>query len=75
MLFANQNDIIRCTELVRKEFNKRDLFVDDVILNKTAVDIMNISYAKGGGYSNSEIKSYAEVYIESEFYKKFIGNS
>jgi hypothetical protein len=33
---------------------------------------MNISYSKGGDYSDKIIQSFAETYVEKGFYKKFI---
>jgi hypothetical protein len=72
MIFADQKDILRCTEIIRDELNKKNINVDEKILNKITVDIMNISYSKGGDYSNDIIRSFAETYIEEEFYKKFL---
>ncbi|WMJ23166.1 hypothetical protein RBG61_00480 [Paludicola sp. MB14-C6] len=72
MLFANQNDIIRCSEIVRKELTKNNIAVNDNVVNKIAIDVMDISYSKGGDYSDSVIQSFAETYIEEGFYKKFI---
>lgn len=72
MIFSNQNDIMRCTEIVRKELLKYNVDVNDETLNKITVDIMNISYSKGGDYSNMIIQSFAETYVEEGFYKKFI---
>lgn len=72
MIFAEQNDIFRCTEIVRDELTKKNIKVDEDVLNKITVDIMNISYSKGGDYSNEIIRSFAETYIEEGFYKKFL---
>lgn len=72
MLFADQNDIFRCTEIIRKELKKNNINVNDDILNKIAIDVMEISYSIGGDYSNSVIQSIAETYIEEGFYKKII---
>ena len=72
MIFADQKDILRCTKIIRDELNKKNINVDEKILNKITVDIMNISYSKGGDYSNDIIRSFTETYIEEEFYKKFL---
>lgn len=72
MIFAEQKDIFRCTEIVRDELTKKNIKVDEEVLNKITVDIMNISYSKGGDYSNVIIRSFAETYIEEGFYKKFL---
>ena len=39
---------------------------------KITKDIMNISYSKGGDYSDMIIQRYAETYIEEGFYKKYL---
>ncbi len=72
MFFADTKDIFRCTEIVREELKRKNINVDEEVLNKITVDIMNISYSKGGDYSNEIIRSFAETYIEEEFYKKFL---
>ena len=72
MIFSNVNDINRCKEIVKKEFIRRNIGVNDDILNKITEDIMNISYSKGGGYSDKVIHCFAETYIEEEFYKKYL---
>ena len=51
MIFSNPNDISRCTEIVRKELLKNNVNVNEKVLNKITLDIMNISYSKGAGYS------------------------
>ena len=33
---------------------------------------MNISYSKGGDYSDTIIQRYAETYIEKGFYKEYL---
>lgn len=70
MLFANQKDILRCTEIVRKELLKNNVNFNDGILNKITIDVMNISYSKGGDYSDLVIQRFAETYVENDFYKK-----
>ncbi|MCK4260868.1 MAG: hypothetical protein KAX49_17960 [Halanaerobiales bacterium] len=46
--------------------------LENDIVEKVTIDIMNISYLKGGDYSNQVIRSFAETYIQQEFYKKFV---
>lgn len=72
--YANHDDLIRCTEIVRTELGNRDIIVDEDVLKKITVDIMNISDAKGGGYFSDVIRSFAIRYIVWEFYKKFLPN-
>ena len=72
--YATHNDLIRCTEIVRKELGNRDIIVDEDVLKKITVDIMNISDAKGGDCSNDIIRSFAGAYIATGLYKKFLPN-
>lgn len=72
MLFANQNDILRCYEIIKKELLKNNINVCDDILNKLVFDVMEITYSKGGDYSDFTVQSFAETYIEEGLYKEFI---
>ncbi|MGB8454719.1 MAG: hypothetical protein WCD89_20615 [Anaerocolumna sp.] len=72
MIYANSNDIIRCTEIVRKELLKNNVNVNEEVLNKITLDVMNISYSKGGDYSDKIIQSFAETYVEKRHYIKFM---
>ncbi|MEG0899240.1 MAG: hypothetical protein RSF40_05960 [Oscillospiraceae bacterium] len=58
--------------IVEEELVKNNVNVNDETLNKITLDIMNISYSKGGDYSDNIIQSFAETYVEEGFYKKFI---
>ena len=72
MIFAKREDVDRCAEIVRAELEKRDGKINNDILNKITEDIMNISYSKGGDYSDTIIQRYAETYIEKGFYKEYL---
>ncbi|MEG0979909.1 MAG: hypothetical protein RSE39_07755 [Oscillospiraceae bacterium] len=72
MIFSDDSDIKRCTKIVEEELVKNNVNVNDETLNKITLDIMNISYSKGGDYSDNIIQSFAETYVEEGFYKKFI---
>jgi len=72
VIFSDENDILRCTEIVKDELTKKNINVDEVVMNKITLDIMNISYSKGGDYSNDIIQSFAETYVEEGSYKKFL---
>jgi hypothetical protein len=72
MVFMDSKDIRNCTEIVKKELLKKNVNVSNDILNKITLDIMNISYSKGGDYSIKVMQSFAETYVEEGFYKKFI---
>lgn len=70
--YANEDDIIRCIAIVKQELSNANLDIDNLVLRKITLDIMGISYAKGGGYSNYTIRKFAEVYIKQELYKSLI---
>jgi len=72
MIFSNTNDINRCTEIVKNELIRCNVNVSEEILNKITGDIMDISYSKGGDYSDKIIQSFAETYVEKQLYKKFL---
>lgn len=72
MIFSDKNDVSRCIEIVRKKLAERNVSVNEEVLKKITEDIMNISYSKGGDYSDGIIRSFAEVYIKERFYKKFL---
>ena len=55
-----------------KLLKEKNIIVDRDVLNKITIDIMNISYAKGGSYSEKTIKCFATTYIEDSLYKKFL---
>lgn len=71
MLFSTADDFNLCNKIVRFELNKRKINISDNVRNKIVEDVMNISYSKGGGYSSEILQSFAETYIEEEFYKKY----
>ena len=71
MIFANESDINRCKIIVEELLKKAGVAINSKLLESVTMDIMNISYSKGGDYSDEIIKSFAEVYISREKYKKF----
>ena len=71
MIYAELEDIDRCIIIVKHELNKRNIIVSENVLKEMTIDIMNISYSKGGDYSNEIVKSFARTYVEEGFYKKY----
>ena len=63
MVYANQNDIDRCKKIVKEEKVKKNKDLKTISLEKVTIDIMNISYSKGGNYSDEMIRSFSKVYI------------
>ena len=72
MSTLNDRDVRRCMAIVRNELIKKNISVTNNILEKITKDIMNISYSKGGDYSDTIIQRYAETYIEKGFYKEYL---
>lgn len=68
---TNADDFRRCCEIVKKELYKRDVVINENILEKITEDIMNVSISKGGDFADKTIQSIAEVYIAKELYKLF----
>lgn len=71
MIFAKREDVDRCAEIVRAELEKRDGKINNDILNKITEDIMNISYAKGGDFSEKIFRRFVETYVENGLHKKY----
>ncbi|MCR4687696.1 MAG: hypothetical protein K5659_09005 [Lachnospiraceae bacterium] len=59
------SDIIkRCKNVIEEELLKNNKILDDTSLDKVTTEIMNISYSKGGDYSEEVIRKFAIVYID-----------
>ncbi len=74
MNYTTNDNIILCENTINKLLIEANVFVKKSVLTKIALDIMNISYAKGGDYSEKTIKKFAKIYIEQGLYKKFTEN-
>ncbi|WP_449623146.1 hypothetical protein [Robertmurraya sp. Marseille-Q9965] len=71
MIYANEKEIKRCQTLVREMVKIREIKLNDEIIKMVTSDIMNITYATGGDYSDSTLTSYVKTYIDKKMYKKF----
>ena len=69
--YATNDDIVRCTDIVKNELAKIQVNMSYDRLHKIALEIMGISYAHGGDYSNNIIEKYAKVYVKRNMYKKY----
>ena len=72
MTYIDSSNIKNCSDIIYELLKENNIIVDRDVLNKITIDIMNISYAKGGSYSEKIIKCFAQVYIEDGLYKKFL---
>ncbi len=75
MQFSKRDDFNRCSEIVRKKLQGKNIVVKDAELKRITEDIMNISYAKGGDYSREIIGSFADTYIEHGLYKTILAKT
>ncbi len=64
MVYADSNVIERCKKIVKEELLKKNKNLNNISLDKITIEIMNISYSKGGDYSEDIIRSFAMVYID-----------
>ncbi|MBR1599759.1 MAG: hypothetical protein IJ661_12725 [Lachnospiraceae bacterium] len=74
MIFENAGDFERCINVVKLKLNAGNIVVSDKVLHEITRDIMNISYAKGGGYSPDIIAAFTDGYIEHGLFKKYMEN-
>lgn len=75
MLFSKKDDFNRCSEIVKKKLQGKNIIVKNAELKRITEDIMNISYAKGGDYSREIIDSFADTYIEHGLYKSILAKT
>ena len=64
MVYADSNAIERCKKIIKDELLKKNKNLNNISLDKITIEIMNISYSKGGDYSEDIIRSFAMVYID-----------
>ncbi len=64
MVYADSNVIERCKKIIKDELLKKNKNLNNISLDKITIEIMNISYSKGGDYSEDIIRSFAMVYID-----------
>lgn len=67
MIFSNPNDISRCIEIIGKELLKNNVNVNEEVLNKITLDIMNISYSKGADYLIRLFKAIFKCMLKKGF--------
>lgn len=68
----DEKDYLRCVDIVRKELTRRNILVDENVLERIVQDVLNISYAKGGGCSNEIVEGFAAGYIGKGLHRKFL---
>ena len=62
--YATAEDLQKCMVIVREILDSKAITINEEYCQAIALEIMGISYAKGGDYSSEIIKSFAESYLK-----------
>ena len=68
--YATTEDLQKCMVIVREILDSKAITINDEQCQAIALEVMGISYAKGGDYSSEIIKSFAESYLKTSKYKE-----
>ena len=63
--YATAEDLQKCMVIVRELLDSKAVTINEEHCQALALEVMGISYAKGGDYSPEIIKSFAEGYFEN----------
>ncbi|WP_423912872.1 succinylglutamate-semialdehyde dehydrogenase [Capnocytophaga gingivalis] len=63
--YATAEDLQKCMVIVREILDSKAITINDEQCQAIALEVMGISYAKGGDYSPEIIKSFAEGYLKT----------
>jgi hypothetical protein len=67
-----EKNINECLEIVREEFYNRQIYMSDDGMNKFVIEILNITYSTGGGFSKEVLREYIKSCIEIKIYEKYL---
>lgn len=62
--YATAEDLQKCMVIVREILDSKAITINEEYCQAIALEVMGISYAKGGDYSPEVIKSFAESYLK-----------
>ncbi|WP_314199386.1 succinylglutamate-semialdehyde dehydrogenase [Capnocytophaga sputigena] len=62
--YATAEDLQKCMVVVREILDSKAITINEEYCQAIALEVMGISYAKGGDYSSEVIKSFAESYLK-----------
>jgi len=62
--YATAEDLQKCMVIVREILDNKAITINDELCQAIALEVMGISYAKGGNYSSESIKSFAKSYLK-----------
>jgi len=68
--YATTEDLQKCMVIVREILDSKAITINDEQCQAIALEVMGISYAKGGDYSPEIIKSFTESYLKTSKYKE-----
>ena len=69
-LCATTEDLRKSMVIVREILDSKAITINDEQCQAIALEVMGISYAKGGDYSPEIIKSFAKSYLKTSKYKE-----
>ena len=62
--YATTEDLQKCMVIVREILDSKAITINDEQCQAIALEVMGISYTKGGYYSPEIIKSFAKSYLK-----------
>ena len=62
--YATAEDLRKCMVVIREILDNKAITIKEGHCQAIALEVMEISYAKGGDYSSEIIKSFAESYLK-----------
>ena len=68
--YATTEDLRKSMVIVREILDNKAITINDEQCQAIALEVMGISYSKGGDYSSEIIKSFAESYLKTSKYKE-----
>ena len=68
--YATAEDLQKCMVIVREILDNQAITINEEHCQAIALEVMGISYAKGGDYSSELIKSFTESYLKTSKYKE-----
>ena len=63
--YATTEDLQKCMLIVREILDSKAITINDEQCQAIALEVMGISYTKGGDYSSETIKSFVEGYLKT----------
>ena len=63
--YATTEDLQKCMVVVREILDSKAITINEEYCQAIALEVMGISYTKGGDYSSETIKSFVEGYLKT----------